>query len=175
MRGLLHIYTGDGKGKTTAALGLALRAAGRGRKVLFIQFLKGGDTGELHALARIPNITVLRLQTNHGFYHTLPEAEKCAVKREHDALLQTARQKLASGACDMLILDEVIAAYRLGALDRALADELILHKPQTTAELVLTGRDAPDAFVQAADYVSEIRKIKHPYDENIPAREGVEY
>jgi cob(I)alamin adenosyltransferase len=167
---MIHIYTGEGKGKSTAAVGLAVRAAGRGKRVVIVQFLKGSGTGELAALGHIPNITLLRNSRNYGFFYSASGDSRAAMYGENTANLEAA----LAVPCDMLVLDEVCAAYNLGAVDRAAVDALILN-PAQNRELVLTGRDAPEHFLKAADYVSEIRKVKHPYDAGIAAREGIEY
>jgi cob(I)alamin adenosyltransferase len=167
---MTHIYTGEGKGKTTAAIGLAVRAAGRGKRVVIVQFLKGSATGESDALMRIPNITLLRNARNYGFFSAASEEDRAKMRAEHNANLQTA----LTLPYDMLILDEACAAYNLGAVDRGAIDALVLQ-PLQDRELVLTGRDAPEHLLVAADYVSEVRKVKHPFDTGMNAREGVEY
>jgi cob(I)alamin adenosyltransferase len=167
---MIHIYTGDGKGKTTAALGLAIRAAGRGKKVVIVQFMKGGDTGELHSLALAPDITVLRNKKKYGFFNSVDAQTQSQIREDNNSNLAEALDL----PCDLLILDEVFAAYSLGALDRDMLDGLVLDKTETR-ELVLTGRNPPQHIIDAADYVSEIRKIKHPYDLGVKAREGIEY
>jgi cob(I)alamin adenosyltransferase len=167
---MIHIYTGEGKGKSTAAVGLAVRAAGRGKQVVIVQFLKGSETGELAALKHIPCITVLRNTRNYGFFHTATVENRAAMYGENNENLKTA----LAIPCDLLILDEVCAAYNLGAIDRAPIDALVLN-PAQKRELVLTGRDAPEHFCKVADYVSEIHKVKHPFDAGIAAREGIEY
>lgn len=174
MKGYIHLYTGDGKGKTTASVGLALRAMGRGRKVTFVQFLKGSESGEILALMQLPSIRVLRNSKDYGFFPSMNKQEREEVFLEHTANLREALLWVQQGACDFLILDEVTAAYTLGALDRSLVDELLRHKPDAL-ELVLTGRDPPEIFLAAADYISDIRKIKHPFDNGQCAREGIEY
>lgn len=174
MKGLIHVYTGDGKGKTTAALGLALRAAGCGRTVLIIQFFKGRDSGELRSLAAIPNITVLRLKKDYGFFHMMNEESKTAVRKEHDALFTYALKQAQLGACDLLILDEVISAYHYDAIDGERLTHFLVHKPEKL-EVILTGRNAPQVFLDCADYVTEMSKRKHPFDQGISAREGIEY
>jgi len=174
MKGLIHIYTGEGKGKTTAAMGLALRAAGCGRKVFIAQFFKGRACGELKSLALLPNIDIVRLSSDYGFFSFMDEKEKTQVRAEHDAMLAEAEARVADGRCDFLILDEVISAYNCEALDRSRVDNLVLCKPESL-ELVLTGRDAPENLVVSADYITEMRKVKHPFDKGIPAREGCEF
>lgn len=174
MKGRIHIYTGDGKGKTTAAMGLALRAAGRGKSVVIVQFLKGSESGEIITLRQIPSITVFRNKKNYGFFGSMNEDDKAIVTSENNANLYKALGLLDEGACDLLILDEAMAAYALNAVSREDLDQLVLHKPEPL-ELVLTGREPPAHYLEAADYVSEIRKIKHPFDLGERAREGIEF
>ena len=172
--GLLHLYCGDGKGKTTAAIGLAIRGAGAGMRVHIVQFLKGRETAELAILAGIPQITVSRCEKDYGFTWSMTSEEKEAITLEHNRLLTEAVQLETSGEVQMLILDEFVSVYRQGLLDRALAEHLILQKPPAL-ELVLTGRNPDQKWIRAADYVSEIRAVKHPYQKGIGARYGIEY
>jgi len=174
MRGLIHIYCGDGKGKTTAALGLAIRAAGSGMKVVFAQFLKGSKTSELESLQQIRGITVLRNEIDYGFYNRMTDEDKAAIKELHNQTLQKAINIVNNNACDLLILDEVIDAYNYDLLDYSVIDHLITNK-KPELELVITGRNPSDNFIKEADYVSEIKKIKHPYDQEILARKGIEF
>ena len=173
MSGLVHIYTGDGKGKTTAALGLALRNAGSGNRVLILQFMKGRDTGELHALARIPNIEVLRLDQDYGFYKQMTQEEKQTVRQQHDRLLQVAAQGLQEKSYGLIVFDEAISAYRHELLNREKLLELISVPSET--ERVLTGRNAPEALLQKTDYITEMQAVRHPMNQGIPARKGVEF
>ena len=172
--GLIHLYTGDGKGKTTAALGLLLRARGCGMRVVLAQFLKGRDTGELHSVEQFPDVTVLRYTRDFGFYFSASETDKAEMKRQNNMNLTEACKLAADGLCDLLILDEICAAYNNGAVDTKLADKLIMNKP-ASLELVLTGRNAPPHFMEIADYITDFVKCKHPYDSGVPAREGIEY
>jgi cob(I)alamin adenosyltransferase len=174
MTGLIHLYTGDGKGKTTAALGLLLRAVGHGMRVVLVQLLKGRDTGELHALQHLPGVTVLRHTREFGFFKSAGERDKAEIIRQNNANVSEASRLVHEGLCDLLILDEICAAYQNEALDTALADKLIFEKP-ACLELVLTGRNAPPRFAEAADYLTEFVKRKHPYDGGIMAREGIEF
>lgn len=174
MKGLIHIYCGEGKGKTTASIGLAVRAAGCGKKVVFAQFLKGSDTSELNTLKLIPNITIMRNTIDFGFYNKMTDADKEAIAKLHNETLKSALQLVKEEACDLLILDEILPAYNLQLIDIAIVDELITNK-KYELELVLTGRGPKEHFIQAADYVSEIKKIKHPFDQNICARKGIEF
>jgi cob(I)alamin adenosyltransferase len=167
---VIHLYTGAGKGKTTAAIGLAVRAAGRGKRVVIVQFLKGRETGELFSLAHIPSIKVFRNSQSYGFFPKVSAEIQAKIIAENNENLQAALAE----PWNLLVLDEVCAAYNLGALDRAALDALLRSCP-AAAELALTGRDAPEHFRAAADYISEIQKVKHPFDAGIAAREGVEY
>ncbi len=173
-KGLIHVYCGEGKGKTTAAAGLSIRAAGCGMKVVFLQFLKAMESGEIEILRNIDNITVIRNEEDYGFFNRMTEEEKEAITELHNKNLKKALDLVDNGQCDLLVLDEACAAYNHNLLDRTLVENLIQNKKEDL-ELVLTGRDPAPLFVEYADYVSEIRKIKHPYDKNIIARKGIEY
>lgn len=176
-RGLLIVFTGDGKGKTTAALGMALRAVGNGMRVRVIQFIKGTwKTGELAAVkAFAPNFEIVR--AGKGFTierlrdPRIPIAAHAAAAQ---AGLAEARRLLASGELDVLVLDELLGALaaHLVTLDQVL--EVVAARP-AELHLVITGRDAPAALVDRADLVSEMRLVKHPYDHGIPAQRGVEF
>lgn len=172
--GLLHIYTGEGKGKTTTAAGLAARAAGHGIPVVFLQFLKGGPSGEIESFARLPGITVLRGKAGQKFVSAMSPEERRETRALQDANLRRAAALARAGRCGLLVLDEVMAALRYGLVDEGLLREL-LADPPAGVELVLTGRDAPGWLLEQADYVTEMRKIRHPYDRGITAREGIEY
>lgn len=167
--GLVHLYTGSGKGKTTAAMGLALRALGREKKVVIVQFLKGGDTGEVAGLEKLGAI-VLRGKVGGKFTFQMNAEEKAENRR-----LQTANLARALDMpCDLLILDEACAACRLGMVEEELLRTAVLEKPGER-EVVLTGREPAPWMVDAADYITEMNARRHPYEKGIPAREGVEY
>ena len=168
--GYLHIYCGDGKGKTTAALGLAVRAAGAGMKVNFVQFMKGGETAELEILKLVPNINVSRCDRGYSFVWDMSESEKTDITACHDRLLESA---FKSGA-DMIILDEFTYAYSLGLTDKKSAEALIFNALEDK-EVVITGRDPDEIFTARADYLSEIKCVKHPYENGAEARRGIEY
>lgn len=170
--GLLHIYCGDGKGKTTAALGLAMRAAGRRLRVVVAQFLKSADTGELHAFENVENVTILRSSEKFPFTFQMDDTQKERLTRIHNEIFEEAL-RLCEGKEALLVLDELIGAYNSDLIDRERVDGY-LFSAHEGVETVLTGRNPPDAFVERADYVSEIRKIKHPFDRKIPARKGIE-
>ena len=168
-KGLVHLYWGDGKGKTTAAFGLALRMLGSGGSVAVVQFLKDGQSSELQPLRQL-GARVYSGQPGTGFFSQMTPEERRTVRARHDDLLQ---QALAQ-PCDLLVLDEACAAYRLGMVDEELVRHAVLDRP-AGREVVLTGRDPADWMQLAADYSTEMRCHKHPYQQGITARKGVEY
>ena len=174
MRACIHIYTGDGKGKTTAAMGLALRMAGHGKRVLLSQFLKDGSSGELKALRQLPGVQSLVMPEHFGFFWTLTEEEKLREKEAVQRYLEEILYTVATWKPSLLVLDECLAAYRLDLLPRERFLAFLDHRPEDL-ELVMTGRDAPKELICRADYVSEIMKRRHPFDAGVPAREGVEF
>lgn len=171
---MIHIYCGEGKGKTTAALGLAVRAAGSGMHVQCVQFLKGGHTSELEILSRIPEISVMRCEKNYGFTFQMTDTEKMQLTQSHNRMLRETLDKLYAGTIQMLILDEFFSAYNSNLFDKELATRLVFTCPDKI-ELVLTGRNPEQKFIDIADYVSEIKAIKHPYRNGVSARLGIEY
>ena len=173
-KGLIHIYCGDGKGKTSAATGLAVRAAGCGKQVLFARFLKNEESGELEILDRIPEIHVIHLERSYGFYRTLTEEEQAEVRQMYEALWQDIVRRAETDVYDVLVMDEFMAAYNYGLIGHDAAFAFLREKP-VRLEVVLTGRDPDEDLVELADYVSEIRKVKHPFDRGIRARRGIEY
>lgn len=173
MFGLIHIYCGDGKGKTTAAVGLAVRCAGRGNKVLLVQFLKSRDSGELYSLAKLPDIEVMRGKESKKFTFQMNEEEKHALLIEHNKMFEQVLAKIKNGGYSLLILDEVIGALNAKVFEMPKLIEFLRHKPENL-EVVLTGRNPAPELVEIADYVSEMRKVKHPMDKVIMAREGIE-
>jgi len=174
-KGLTHIYYGNGKGKTTAALGLALRAAGCGRTVVIVQFLKDWKCGEFDSLKHIPNITVLRRNDmGGGFVKDMSEQDKSELKEKYDENLLAALKLHEEGYCDLLILDEALDAYDLGVLDSILLEDVLKSKPEAL-ELVITGHTAGEKLLKHANYVTQMTKHKHPYDEGVQARRGIEF
>jgi len=171
--GLIHIYCGDGKGKTTAALGLTIRASGTGFRVVFVQFLKSHATGELSVLDRLPNVTVLRGKEGNAFSFAMTDREKEKTRLLHTENLKEAIGLAVSEKCDMLVLDEAIGAYNRDLIDRSMLEDFVRNKPEGL-ELVMTGRNPAQWMIDCADYVSEIGKVKHPYDRGVPARSGIE-
>lgn len=170
--GLVQVYTGNGKGKTTAALGLALRAAGRGLRVYIIQFIKGGfDYGELNVVDRIPNVTLKAF--GRGRFITTDPPEKEDVRLAEQAL-QLAKEIVRNGEHDVVVLDEINVALKLKLVSLEETLELIKNKPRQV-ELVLTGRDAPSELTEVADLVTEMKEIKHPFTSGAQARKGIEF
>lgn len=192
--GLVHVYTGDGKGKTTASLGLALRAIGNNLKVYMVQFLKSSFTGELYSSKRLGftieqfGVDALKEKQKHlqefagvserssltfdqtGRFIFQPDIE------EKDAAMQAlehAKKIIESGDYDLVILDEINCALDKGLIP--LEEVLELIKNHSRVELVLTGRDAPKKLMEAADYVSVVNRVKHPWQKGIKARRGIEY
>ena len=170
--GCVHIYCGDGKGKTTASVGLAVRAAGAGKKVLFSQFFKDGSSSEIHVLRSIPNITVDLCPVTYGFYKFMDEEKRAAARRDYRALLTRLLEQ--APAMDLLILDEIISTCNHGVVEEAVLLDFLAHKPEAL-EVVLTGRNPSETLQSAADYISEMKKVKHPFDQGIPARKGIEF
>lgn len=171
MKGYIHVYTGNGKGKTTAALGLALRAVGAGKKVFFAQFVKGKIYSEIAAVNRyIPEITVK--QYGRGcFIMNEPTLEDIQAAKEG---LEEVRAVIRSEQYDVVVLDEATIAlhYKLFSVEELIA--VLQEKPEET-EIVITGRYAPGELIRLADLVTEMKEIKHYYTKGIPARKGIEY
>lgn len=174
-QGLIQIYTGDGKGKTTAAFGLVLRALGQEKKVGIIQFLKARKTGEVAALqAAFPELEILRFHSGPKFIFKMNEEEKKEAARKLEKGWQMTRNIITGSDFDLLILDELLGLVKTGFIDLQEVKKTLLEKPDTL-EVVLTGRDAPPELTEIAALVTEMRKIKHPFDQKIPARRGIEY
>jgi cob(I)alamin adenosyltransferase len=172
--GLVLINTGDGKGKTTAALGTALRHAGYGRKVLILQFIKGTwHYGELESIKLIPNITLER--SGMGFYKILDDKYPEEVHKQAAAAgLARAREAVASGEYSLVVLDEIIYAIDEGLL--ALADVIdMLAQRKPDVSVFMTGRHCPQALIDQADTVTEMREIKHPFQQGVLALKGIDY
>ena len=169
---MVHLYCGEGKGKTTAAMGLALRMAGRGKRVVVAQFLKGADSGERYALAMLPQVTLLPLPERVKFSFQLTPEEREAEQVRYLALAEQARTLGAQPDCGLLVLDEVCAAVNTGLLP---LEEVISCLDRAAGEVVLTGRDTDPALVGLADYITEMGKLRHPFDLGTAARPVVEY
>ncbi len=171
-RGLVQIFTGDGKGKTSAALGAVLRALGHGLRAYIVFFMKGDyPYGESRILSQLPNVDAARFGSR-TFCN--PADVRPEDKEQAQLALAAARKAMLSGNYDLVVLDEVnvAVAWKLVELDEVI--KLLKHKP-ASVELILTGRYADAKLIQLADLVTECLKIKHPYDEGIVARKGIEY
>ncbi|MBU4601566.1 cob(I)yrinic acid a,c-diamide adenosyltransferase [bacterium] len=171
IKGLIQVYTGDGKGKTTAALGLALRAAGRNMKVLIVQFMKKWDYGELHSVKLIPNITLETFGTKEFVFKG--KAKKIDYE-EAEKAFSFGADAMQSGNYDIVIFDELNMALYYELLDLKEVIQRIKRKPDNV-EVVITGRRAPKEIIEIADLVTEMKEIKHPYQKGIEARRGIEY
>ena len=172
MAGLVHIYCGDGKGKTTAAVGLTLRSAGAGNRVVFTQFFKDGSSSEISLLRQIPGISVLHTTTVGGFWKRMTAEQQAQASRDYTELFHIACE-MAKNA-NLLVLDEIISACNHGAVPEEALLEFLQNKPEHL-EVVLTGRNPSEALLAQADYVTEMKKVKHPFDRGVLARKGIEY
>ncbi len=174
-KGLVHIYMGQGKGKTTASVGLAVRAVGQGMQVLFVQFFKmeADASGEKEIFRqRMPEITLIRSDHRHPIF-TRGKTDKVALRASIRDTFEKAKAKLGEGY-GLLVFDEILSAINGGYIEIAEVMELLDTRPEGL-EVVLTGRDASTELVRIADYVTEMLKIKHPFDYGIKAREGIEF
>ncbi len=171
--GLVHVYCGDGKGKTTTGMGLCVRAAGYGYKVLIYQFMKNNSTSERKILSQVPNITIVDGLEQEKFSFQMTEQEKQERRAFYNSQLEKVTSLAVQERYDVLFLDEAIYTIRAGLLDEAELLRFLEQKPEGL-EVILTGQGPSEALLEQADYVSEIRKIKHPFDWNQPARDGIE-
>jgi len=171
-KGLIQVYTGNGKGKTSAAFGIALRAIGRGLKVYIIQFIKGGfDYGELYMIDKLPNLKLKAFGRGKFITEKPPGNEDIKLAEQ---ALQLAKKVVESGEYDIVILDEINVALNLELISLEKVLELIKSKPKRV-ELVLTGRYAPNEIIKVADLVTEMKEVKHPFNKGYEARKGIEY
>jgi len=171
MKGYIQIYTGDGKGKTTAAIGLSVRAVGAGKKVFFAQFVKGQIYSEVKAMLQyLPNITIKQYGLDCFIYHK-PKQEDIDAAREG---FEEVSEIVLSGKYDVVVLDEANIAiyYQLFSVEELI--EVLKRKPEQT-EIIITGRNAPVELIEFADLVTEMKEIKHYYTQGIQARVGVEF
>lgn len=175
MNNKLHVYTGDGKGKTTAAMGLALRSLGHGNRVLVAQFMKSGNSGELKAFRRFPEAVVMTAPPIAGFTFRMTEEQKRQTAQDQTAFAEEVAARAVQEQPRTVILDELCAALYSGMVARETA-EALLGEALRWGETVVTGRDAPDWLLARADYVSRVQAEKHPFvTEGLPARKGVEW
>ena len=171
-QGLIQIYTGSGKGKSTAAFGLALRAAGAGLRVAVIQFMKPEDSNEARGLAHLPGVAVYCYGSGRFQRRGVaPQPEELALAA---AAIAKAHELAADPTLDLLVLDELCNAVFFGLVEEAAVLDFLTQKP-ATLEVVLTGRNATPALIERADLVTEMQEIKHPYRQGVPARRGVDF
>ncbi len=199
---MIQLYTGDGKGKTTAAVGQAVRAVGSGYRVMFCQFMKGGETGELEVLKELSQVEIYRCEREFPFFNAMTDRDKEEITEIHNAIIRNIIRRFdglnntgnistnGSGAVGlMVVLDEITYPLNWGLIDVSLFKDLVgkmkaLYNGRSgdsgeeslsRVELVLTGRD-PDRFIlENADYITEMKKLRHPFDWGIQARKGIEY
>lgn len=173
MPGLIHIYCGDGKGKTTAGVGLAVRCAGGGGKVMFASFLKDDKSGERNILDNIENIELIKNPEKTGFYKFMDENEKENCKKICRDTFSFIKKHIFENHYDLLILDEIIPVINHGIIEENEVMDFLSNRPENL-EVVLTGRNPSDRLIETADYVTEMKKIKHPFDKGIKARTFIE-
>jgi cob(I)alamin adenosyltransferase len=170
-RGLIIVNTGNGKGKTTAALGAALRAAGTGIRVSIIQFLKGSwKYGELESLKKIPEIEIHQMGTGFTWEKESLDEDRALAKKAWEKC----KQAVLSGAYGMVIFDEINYVLGYGLLDEKEVIDFLVQRPPGV-HIILTGRKAPEGIQEIADLVTEMREIKHPFQKGIKAQKGIEY
>lgn len=173
--GKVAIYTGNGKGKTTAAIGQAIRAYGYGLKVYIVQFLKSRDTSELNVLNSLgENLKVFRFERERDFFWNLNEEEKKELKEDVDKAYNFIKKVLINEECDVLIIDEIMGVLGNKLLTENEVLELIKIKP-SNMELIMTGRNVPRSIIEKADLVTEMKEVKHYFKDGTPARRGIEY
>lgn len=173
---MVHIYSGDGKGKTTAAVGLAIRAAGAGLRVHFCQFLKNGSSSEIAVLRQISGMTVRCCNVCNKFSFQMNEKEREAVRKFHNSMLDEVGDIIDREEADMIVLDEILGAYNAGLADSDRIFEIIGKiSGNEKKELILTGRSPEKAFLKYADYHSNIEPLHHPFTKGIQARKGIEF
>ena len=174
MENLLQLYIGEGKGKTTASMGLALRALGRERRVLVAQFLKNGKTGEIEALKRLSGVVIAPVLSIDKFTFNMTAEELAETAAQQDRQLERLAEIIRQEKPGLIVLDEMAMAMHLKLLsqDKAMA---LIEEGLGYGEVVVTGRYAPQVLMDRADYISEIVKRKHPYDRGVTARKGIEF
>ena len=169
---MVQLYYGFGKGKTSAAAGAAIRAAGNGMRVIFAQFFKDGKSGEIKVLRDIPGITVLLPKSDYKLFENMTDMRKKEIFEDYTKLLRSVFER--ENDCDMIILDEALDAYTGGFVDRELFLSCI-KSCRDKLEIIVTGHAKSDDIADAADYVTEFTAVRHPYEKGVKARRGIEY
>lgn len=171
---MIHVYYGDGKGKTTAAMGLALRMLAAGGRVVIVQFLKDGGSGEVRMLSSRLGAPVFACAPTGKFTWEMTNEELAAVRKTHDKNLAAALDEVEALGARLLVLDEVLDALAMGLVDEAVVTR-VLDLGAGELEVVLTGRNPSEDIASHADYLTEMKCRKHPFEQGVPSREGVEY
>ncbi len=173
---MLHIYTGEGKGKTTSAIGQMTRFLGYNKKVVFSQFLKTTQSGEILFFEKYckDNVTIIRNNKQFPFSNKMTDVQKDEIRQIHNKILDKIIDSLNNENIEMVILDEIISTYNIGLIDREKVDDFIFNINENI-ELIITGRDCPEKFLKKADYISNIENKKNPFDSGVVARIGIEY
>ena len=166
---MIHVYYGDGKGKTTAAIGLAVRAAGSRMRVLFVQFMKTEFSGERHTLSHTENISLTFAPVELKFTYEMDDAEKSKAAIMFRKIFDDAVTTVLTQKYDMIVLDEIFTAIEAGVLSEYEVREFVSNAPKNL-EIVMTGHNPPEKILELADYITEMKKIRHPYDEGVQAR-----
>lgn len=174
MYNMIHVYYGDGKGKTTAAVGLAARAAGSKLKVLFVQFLKTEFSGERHVLSHTENVSLTFCPIELKFTFDMDEKEKQQASKIFRGIFDGSVTTALTERYDMVVMDEIFDVINYDMVSESEVYEFITNAPKSM-EIVMTGHNPPKRFVEVADYVTEFKKIKHPYDKGITGRIGIEF
>ncbi|SFS00833.1 cob(I)yrinic acid a,c-diamide adenosyltransferase [Anaeromicropila populeti] len=171
---MIHLYCGDGKGKTTAAVGLAVRAAGKGKRVFVVRFMKTDDSGEVEVLKGIENITVYPCSQCYGFTFQMAENQREEARGYYSAVLENTIKNMELQFYDVIVMDEIMSVYNENFIsqERFL---ICLREAPEDLEIILTGRNPSEELISLADYVTEMKKVKHPFDKGIGARKGIEY
>ncbi len=172
---MIHLYHGEGKGKTTCAAGLALRMAGHGRCVLFLQFLKDGSSGEIRMLRRIEKVCVICDPQHQKFLFQMSHEEKGELKERQEAIVRQGIGKLREGGYGLLVLDEVTYPYREGIVRKELIEKMVELAREQGCEICFTGREPDTYFKEQADYITYFETQRHPYEKGVTAREGIEF
>ena len=171
---LMNFYCVTGKGITTAAVGLCIRAAGTGKRVLFSQFMKGQETGEVGILESVPNITVVRSKKEFPFYQNMTEEEKICLTNIHNEIIENIIESIDKKLLDIVVLDELTYPYNWNLINRDLVNNFISNY-KGKVEIIITGRNPDKFMVDLADYITEMKCVRHPFDKGVVAREGIEY
>ncbi len=172
---MLQIYTGEGKGKTTASIGQMVRFVGYDKKAIFSQFLKTTESGEVLFFEKFcANITVIRNNKPFPFSNKMTEEQLREITDIHNSLFRETIEKFKDSEVELLVLDEIISAYNLGLIDKDMVRDFITKKIGEKV-VIITGRDCPKEFIEIADYISDIKSVKNPFDNGILAKKGIEY